>query len=182
MKKVEVNCGDTYDYWEIIEEILEKWCNSRVFMCKCLKCGRIYKKRLDDLRIHNTKMCKDCNNNARWTKHGLVNHPLYSVFKDMHSRCEYEKHKKYYNCGARGIKVCDEWVDTVEGLKNFVKWSEAHGYKKGLQLDRFDNYKGYSPANCRYVTASVNNFNRRNIKGYSFDRGRWVAHIRKDGK
>ena len=37
-----------------------------------------------------------------------------------------------------------------------------NGYEQGLQLDRIDNNKGYSPDNCRWCKASVNNHNRRN--------------------
>ena len=35
------------------------------------------------------------------------------------------------------------------------------GYKHELQIDRIDNEKGYSPDNCRWVTRSVQNRNRR---------------------
>ena len=51
------------------------------------------------------------------------------------------------------------------------------GIKKGLQLDRRDNDKGYSPDNCRWVTSAVNNFNRRNVKGYRYKDGTWLAYI-----
>ena len=45
-----------------------------------------------------------------------------------------------------------------------MKWTLDNEYEKGLQLDRIDNAKGYSPENCRFVTASVNSRNRRNTK------------------
>lgn len=181
-RKIEVKAGDRYGSWEVIKELDKKWAKSRVFLCKCLECGKEYEKRLDDLRQGNTLMCRSCNNKKTWTKHGLANHPIYHVFKDMHKRCEYEKHKSYKEYGARGIKVCKEWEDTEEGLTNFYNWCMSHGYEKGLQLDRFNNNKGYSPDNCRFVTVSQNNFNRRNVKGYGKRGNRWRAYIRKDGK
>ena len=36
-----------------------------------------------------------------------------------------------------------------------------NGYKKGLELDREENDGNYEPGNCRFVTRSINNTNRR---------------------
>ena len=57
----------------------------------------------------------------------------------------------------RGIIVSDEW----RCFPTFERWALANGYEKGLQLDRIDNTRGYSPDNCRFVTRSQNNRNRR---------------------
>ena len=122
-------------------------------------------------------MCHACAIKHTFTKHNLSSSDLYIVFKDMHKRCEYEKDYKYPNYGGRGIKVREKWADTVEGLKAFVEWANNSGYKEGLQLDRFDNDKGYSPENCRWITISHNNFNRRGAKGYRFHYGKWEAYI-----
>lgn len=92
----------------------------------------------------------------------------------MHKRCYDEKHKGYRNYGDRGIKVCDEW----HNIENFIKWCKTSGYKKGLQLDRIDNNKDYSPENCRFVTVQQNLCNRRNtiIKdGMFFDD--WLKYL-----
>ena len=53
----------------------------------------------------------------------------------------------------KGITVCEEWKHSREA---FCKWAKNNGYKKGLQLDRIDNLKGYSPDNCRFVTSKIN--------------------------
>ena len=57
----------------------------------------------------------------------------------------------------RGIDVCDEWLNDY---KAFEDWCNENGYKKGLQIDRIDNSKGYCPSNCRFVTPSENSRNR----------------------
>ena len=150
---------------------------TRKFVCKCLKCCIVYTLDISNFMRSKYKMCKPCVNRMVWTKHNCSNNPLYYVLKDMHARCEDTNHKGYKTYGGRGIKVCDEWADTEEGIKAFVKWSEEHGYKKGLQLDRHDNDKGYSPDNCRWVTSAVNNFNGRNVKGYRYKDGTWWAYI-----
>jgi hypothetical protein len=94
--------------------------------------------------------------------HGACcDHPdLYGVWRSMKSRCENPNREKFKSYGKRGISVCAEWHDSW----NFVKWALLNGYQKGLQLDRIDNDKGYSPENCRWATPKQNSRNRRNTK------------------
>lgn len=66
---------------------------------------------------------------------------------------------EYY--AKRGITVCDEWRHSY---KPFERWALTNGWKKGLQLDRINNNKGYSPDNCRFVTRTQNMRNRRNCR------------------
>lgn len=95
-------------------------------------------------------------------KHGLYreNASLFNVWQTRKARCENANRDNYARYGGRGITVCKEW----QTAENFVKWALDNGYEKGLQLDRIDNAKGYSPENCRFVTATVNSRNRRNTK------------------
>ena len=95
-------------------------------------------------------------------RHGLYkdNKNLFNLWQTMKTRCENPKRKNYDRYGGRGITVCEEWHEA----KNFVEWALNNGYKKGLQLDRIDNNKGYSPDNCKFVTPTENCRNRRNTK------------------
>lgn len=90
-------------------------------------------------------------------KHGLANHPLRFIRKAMLHRCYNPNNKYYPTYGGRGIKVCDEWK---ESLENFVSWAESTGWKKGLSIDREDNDGDYCVKNCRWITISENS--RRN--------------------
>jgi len=76
----------------------------------------------------------------------------------MIERCYVESNQAYKNYGARGIDVCDEWI---EDPTSFVKWYKERYFDLG-QVDRIDVNKGYSPNNCRIVTQKDNNRNRRN--------------------
>lgn len=92
------------------------------------------------------------------TKKGLSNSVYGILLNSMVTRCKETNNDKhiYYD---KGIKVCDEWINDIELFVNFCK---ENGYKKGLQIDRIDNSKGYNPDNCRFVTPKENCNNRDN--------------------
>jgi hypothetical protein len=78
----------------------------------------------------------------------------------MKTRCLNPKADKYKSYGGRGITVCDEWLK----FRGFSEWARISGYSVGLQIDRVDNDKGYSPDNCRLVTPIENARNKRNTR------------------
>ena len=84
----------------------------------------------------------------------------------MKSRCYNPNNKSYKNYGARGIKVCDEWLTDS---RKFVEWSLVSGWKKGLTLDRIDVNGNYEPNNCRWTSYEVQNNNRRNTVYITFN-------------
>ena len=95
-------------------------------------------------------------------KHGLFNkhRDLFNLYSTIKMRCTNKNRQNYARYGGRGIGLCDEWNNAI----NFVQWSLKSGYKKGLQIDRIDNNKGYFPDNCRWVTPRQNAQNtRRNV-------------------
>lgn len=83
---------------------------------------------------------------------------LYFVWWNARKRCTDKNSKTYEYYGARGITFCREWDD----FNKFYSWSISNGYKMGLQLDRTNNSKGYSPSNCRFITRRENMNNMRN--------------------
>jgi hypothetical protein len=78
----------------------------------------------------------------------------------MKKRCLNKNNKNFPNYGGRGISVCEEWMEFI----SFRDWSLSNGYAEGLAIDRIMVNGDYEPTNCRFVTATVNNRNKRTTK------------------
>ena len=75
------------------------------------------------------------------------------IFGGMKYRCYNENGEDYRWYGARGIKVCDEWINNP---KSFEEWALANGYADNLTINRKDENKNYSPENCEWITGKDN--------------------------
>lgn len=115
------------------------------------------------------------------TKHGKSDTRFYKIWQGMKKRCLNPKATSYKFYGAKGIKVCDRWLS----FENFEAdmWQ---GYEDNLTLDRIDNSEGYNINNCRWVSMSVQDYNKpisnRNNSGcvgVYFDKklNKWRAYI-----
>lgn len=98
--------------------------------------------------------------NRRNTKHGMYRTRVYCCWNDMKQRCFNPNNKAYPNYGARGIKVCDDWLDKENGFMNFYNWAMENGYQDNLTLDRIDVNGNYEPSNCRWLTIQEQQFNK----------------------
>ena len=132
--------------------------------CKCI-CGETVQYNCNSLIYGRAKSCgckrKGSRLKRKTIRSGLSKNPIYNAFKLMHYRCYDRSDDAYKNYGGRGIRIAKCWHGD-SGFRNFVSWAESNGYRQGLDIDRIDNNKNYSPKNCRFVTPKVNNANRRN--------------------
>ncbi|WP_051986904.1 hypothetical protein [Clostridium celatum] len=86
-------------------------------------------------------------------KHGLAKKTnLYGRWVMMKQRCYNPNNKDYYNYGARGIKVCNEWRNNY---LNFHNWAYTNGYNDKFSIDRINVNGDYEPDNCRWVDNNV---------------------------
>lgn len=70
----------------------------------------------------------------------------------MYERCYNPNSTAYKNYGGRGIKICDEWLESFD---NFAEWALSHGYQNDLSIDRIDVNGNYEPDNCRWADAKT---------------------------
>ena len=80
------------------------------------------------------------------------------IYWNMVRRCYDSTNHHYPNYGARGIKVCDEWLNDYRAFKD---WALKNGYADNLTIDRKNNDRDYCPENCRWSTLKEQASNRR---------------------
>lgn len=149
---------------------------------ECQYCNKEFEAMVGNIRNKSTKGC-GCQR-GKWFKHGLESNRFYSTWSGLVARCTNPSNHKFYMYGARGITVCEEWLDVA----NFVAWAEkTYPNTKGVSLDRIDNDKGYSPDNCRWTDISTQNINQRMKKnntsgyvgvGFNKSKGKWEASLK----
>lgn len=116
-----------------------------------ISCGCFHKERMSKLFTESN------------VTHGLSRTRLYKVFRDMKTRCYNSHSPDYKNYGARGIQICEEWLNDYT---KFAKWAIENGYDENAKkmyctIDRIDVNGNYEPNNCRWVGAKIQNKNKR---------------------
>lgn len=87
---------------------------------------------------------------------------LYGIWSNVKARVTDPHDASYRHEGAKGVRVCDEWL----GYDGFREWAESHGYADGLVIERRDLSGDYCPENCAWVSPLL-------------DRGHAMPHLRK---
>jgi hypothetical protein len=130
--------------------------NFAYWLCKC-DCGNEKIIRGVHLRGKQIRSC-GCLQIEKATKHNKSRTKLYRVWKSMIARCYNNKNHAYADYGGRGIKVCDEWLNSFE---TFLK---DMGEKPTIKhsIDRINNNANYCKENCKWSTKKEQSLNKRN--------------------
>ena len=152
---------------------------------ECQYCGKEFETKYAYIKNGDTKSC-GCQKGGN--THGLSSNKFYQTWYDMKYRCYNTMRQDYKDYGARGITVCEEWLN----VSNFVAWCEmTHPNTEGVSLDRIDVDGNYEPNNCRWADASTQALNKRIMKnntsgfvGVCWDKSKdkWVAIIHFNNK
>jgi hypothetical protein len=192
IKGDDLQVGDRVKKLVVIELIPDDTGKSMgLVKCKC-DCGNIYTDKYSTVKWHQIGSC-GCT--PKGEKHGYARNPLYSVWREMNRRCFNENCCNYHKYGALGISVCEEWRRDCDGgnngFMNFCNWALNNNYKKGLTLDRKNQFQDYSPDNCRWVSYTIQNThltisvnNQSGYMGVQWSKRDqiWIARIRVNGE
>lgn len=175
----------------VIEEVISDVKGHRKYLCNCL-CGNTHIAIENNLKRGITTQCSDCSKKQRIKSSTTVNtnqnKALYNTYKSMRWRCENDERYK-----SRGIKVCDRWLDPIDGFSNFLEdMGEKPKSTKRISIDRIDNNLGYFKENCRWANYSFQNHNKSKRKdaktskyvGLFFEQrtSKWVVQFMFEGK
>jgi len=153
----------------------------RRWQCEC-SCGEQIVVYGNNLRTGKSSSC-GCLQKERTirsnTTHGHSAAPEYLVWKGMTQRCTNAASPAYRHYGGRGITICRRWQGQ-NGFSNFL--ADMGPRPAGLTLERTDNERGYSPANCRWATRAVQARNTRNsvlvpVDGKNRNLSEWLPRL-----
>lgn len=160
--------GMKFGRWTVLGRAGSDGQRAATWICRC-ECGAERIVRGYALRYGHTSSCgclqsEQISNRNR--KHDGSHTHIYMVWDGIKKRCYNQNEPAYKNYGARGIKMCNKWLNSFPA---FREWSFSHGYKDGLSIDRIDVNGDYCPENCRWVDAKTQCNNKRNNRLITFN-------------
>ena len=141
-----------YNKWTIVRELSSSKC-----ITKC-DCGTIKEQWTSNIKSGKSTQCVVCQANEKkkqgpYYDIGGSTHPLYNVWSGIKRRCYNPRQKSYIYYGARGVTMCDEWLNDY---RSFYIWMMENGYKEGMVISRKKDLGNYHPLNCEVKTFSEN--------------------------
>lgn len=156
-RNLDTHIGEIHGIYQIVKNTSKRDLYGKpIYIVRCLGCG--YERESTYGQISSpAKKIIHCNhlqcNGYVSPRISWKNKRLQRIFSDMKQRCYNIRSPDYRFYGAKGIKICDEWIRDPE---KFVQWAESNGYEESLTIDRKNSKKDYSPDNCHWIPAVDN--------------------------
>lgn len=180
MTKIINMTGKTFNNCIVLERAGTNKDKKATWKCKCF-CGKEFITTGKSIRNKSVKSC-GCYRVHIAQQHGINNKThgdtgskLYYVWLGIKKRCRNENNPNYKWYGAKGIEVCEEWLNDYSSFK---EWALSNGYEEGLTIDRIDCSRNYEPSNCRWVDWKEQERNRtNNVKVFYKGKERTLSEI-----
>ena len=143
--------------YEVLGEIDRKTNDGhKLYHIRCSICGWE-----TDIMYHHIKLlnpeCHHTNVAGQYIdtfkKFPWKNNRLKNIYQGIIQRCYNPNEKSYRWYGAKGIKVCEEWL---KNPLSFEEWALSNGYMDELTIDRIEEDKDYCPENCWWISRKNN--------------------------
>lgn len=167
-----------------VVEIVGKSSNgSFIWLCSC-ECGNtkeVISSSLNSGLVQSCGCLYDEIKGKQKLTHGRSNSREYHSWSAMKQRCYCPEHDYYENYGGKGIKVCEQWLNSFETF-----YSDMGECPEGYSLDRIEVSGNYCKENCRWTDNSMQGYNTNkkinNTSGktgvsYHTKQDKWQAYI-----
>lgn len=149
---------EEYGIFEVIEKLDERAPDGhQLWRIRCKECGREFIRASNQVKAPS-KIAYSCSHkritgqDVKYDNH-WKNPRIMKIYYNIISRCYDTSSKDYRFYGAKGVSVCQDWLDNPI---HFEEWALVNGYEENLTIDRKNETKGYSPDNCRWITMEEN--------------------------
>ena len=140
--------------------------NGSRWLCEC-DCGKQKVIAASQLKRGTTKSCGCLRSTKKYNDETKAfRKRLQYIYYQMKQRC-YDKNNPAYNhYGARGINICEEWLNDINV---FISWALENGYNRELTIERINVNGNYEPNNCKWITKTQQEYNKTNSVLYTIN-------------